>query len=303
MVYSHIFIMKKYVFISLLPFLFSICVADRYQWDFEYLIMESYLRNDIHGDSLTALNEEGFTYRKQQPLDRLSTYKPCSEFTKYQKSYNIIKQLWFLYPNNQYQEYLYNLGNTTPRNTIQKVIFPYWTEKYSAEWNGIQLLCEEQQSWTYQFGSVQFKGYIELENKSVFAERDERSAEVPFQEITFVITESLDPNISKLSWIKDNKFSLWCIGEAFGKDIIDGINVNIDTVNKEFNMDSTDWRFQRQSTVNHVPLFRKSDENPRKEITIEAKLNPNVIFNHELDIPCENSRIQSIEIIDDGGLL
>lgn len=268
--------------------------------------LSSYYRFDIYGNSLVYMwvySGNEVVYTKTQSLEWLPTYQGCTEFTKYQRSYNIIKQLWFLYPNNQYQEYLYKLGNTNPKNTIQKVIFPYWTEKYSAEWNGIQLFCENQQSWTYQFGSVQLKGYIELEDKTVFSEREWWSAEVPFQKITFVITESSDPNLSKLSWIKDNKFSLWCIGEAFGKDIIDGISVNIDTVNKEFSMWSIDWWFQRQNSVNHVSLFRKSDKNPRKEITIEAKLNPNVVFDLGLNIPCENSRIQSIEIIDDGGLL
>lgn len=50
-------------------------------------------------------------------------------------------------------------------------------------------------------------------------------------------------------------------------------------------------------------MLKKSAEHPGTEITINVQLRPNVIFNHGLDIPCENSWIQSIEIVDDGGLL
>jgi hypothetical protein len=46
-------------------------------------------------------------------------------------------------------------------------------------------------------------------------------------------------------------------------------------------------------------LLKKSYYNPEKQITINAQLTPNVIFDHGLNIPCENSRIQDIEIVDD----
>lgn len=46
----------------------------------------------------------------------------------------------------------------------------------------------------------------------------------------------------------------------------------------------------------------KSAQYPEKEITLNMQLLPNVIFDHELNIPCENSRIQDIAVIDDAGL-
>jgi hypothetical protein len=55
-----------------------------------------------------------------------------------------------------------------------------------------------------------------------------------------------------------------------------------------------------------VDIFKKSIKNPEKEITIHAELIPNVVFSHEvplfLDDSCENSRIQKVIIVDDGGL-
>lgn len=48
--------------------------------------------------------------------------------------------------------------------------------------------------------------------------------------------------------------------------------------------------------------LRKSAQYPEKEITLNMQLLPNVIFDHELNIPCENSRIQDIAVIDDAGL-
>ncbi|MDR0650290.1 MAG: hypothetical protein LBG59_02545 [Candidatus Peribacteria bacterium] len=79
------------------------------------------------------------------------------------------------------------------------------------------------------------------------------------------------------------------------------MSVNIDTITETFSINSL-----RNSPVvfsdNVIDIFKKSAANPDKEITINAQLTPNVIFDHGLDIPCENSRIQDIEIVDDGGL-
>jgi hypothetical protein len=53
---------------------------------------------------------------------------------------------------------------------------------------------------------------------------------------------------------------------------------------------------------NVIDILQQSAKHPEKQITINAQLTPNVIFDHGLDIPCENSRIQDIEIVDDAGL-
>ena len=80
-------------------------------------------------------------------------------------------------------------------------------------------------------------------------------------------------------------------------DFFGGLSVNINAVDHSYNVSSV-RPFKPLDEI----VFKKSATNPEKEITIHAQLTPNVIFSHELDIPCENSWIQDIEILDDAGL-
>lgn len=73
-----------------------------------------------------------YSYRPGGKLSSLTNYTECPEFSKIQRSYIIIEALGF-FTNPEYTDFLNSMSQSIPKNLSQKSIFPYWTDKYSAE--------------------------------------------------------------------------------------------------------------------------------------------------------------------------
>lgn len=251
-------------------------------------------------------------------LNEYPNYKPCKEFTEMQRKYQMVYDLGFLrdlgnwityrnwkfvsndYP--KYRSFFAELASFTPKNFVQQSLFPYGNSIHAESWLWTQLFCWNEKNNFYQMGTLRLEGHIVLQNIEI-ARKDENTLTTTAQEIYFVISESKDPNIENLPYLQTiggrKAIFLWCFSEEENAKYLENsyignlgtLSVNIDAVHNAYNIGSVRYNSWVQQ------LFKKSATSPEKKITINAQLTPNVIFDHGLNIPCENSWIQDIEII------
>ena len=254
------------------------------------------------------ITPETVTEGKSLDLAWFKHYTPCWEFSLMQEKYKLLRNLWFIVelwvqPEDYrllYANYFSKLARSTPQNLIQKSLFPYANIIHAEQGKGVQTFCAVESENFYQMGTLQAKGSVVL--KDIFLEgMDGTTANA--KEAYFALSEIKDPHIASSPYLQiiDGKKSLflWCFADEKTSNILyfDALALKIDAKNNSYYLSSS---VRENAAV--AKTLRKSAQYPEKEITLNMQLLPNVIFDHELNIPCENSRIQDIAVIDDAGL-